>query len=127
MTEHLIQISSKQGIMVQMYIFGFSKAVDFHLILAVKQMQTLIEKLIRLKRQTLYEEGSGPRVLLKSGPGTRGRSACGPTHVTRLEFPRETGLILRCREGREPLADRWARVTSSGQWAVRGSELLLLG
>jgi len=54
MTEHLIQISSKQGIMVQMYIFGFSKAVDFHLILAVKQMQTLIEKLIRLKRQTLY-------------------------------------------------------------------------
>lgn len=54
MAEHLIQISSKQGIMVQMYIFGFSKAVDFHLILAVKQMQTLIEKLIRLKSQTLY-------------------------------------------------------------------------
>ena len=25
-----------------------------------------------------------------------GRSACGPTHVARLEFPRETGLILRC-------------------------------
>ena len=22
--------------------------------------------------------------------------ACGPTHVARLEFPRETGLILRC-------------------------------
>ena len=21
---------------------------------------------------------------------------CGPTHVARLEFPRETGLILRC-------------------------------
>ena len=30
--------------------------------------------------------------LLKSGPGNRGRSACGPTHVARLEFPRETGL-----------------------------------
>ena len=43
-----------------------------------------------------FEEGSGPRVLLKGGPGNRGRSACGPTHVTRLEFPRETGLILRC-------------------------------
>ena len=42
------------------------------------------------------EEGSGPRVLLKSGPGNRGRSACGPTHVARLECPRETGLILRC-------------------------------
>ena len=27
---------------------------------------------------------------------SRGRSACGPTHVARLEFPRETGLILRC-------------------------------
>ena len=54
MAEHLIQISSKQGIMIQMYIFGFSKTVDFHLILAVKQMQTLTEKLIRLKRQTLY-------------------------------------------------------------------------
>ena len=24
------------------------------------------------------------------------RSACGPTHVARLEFPRETGLLLRC-------------------------------
>ena len=34
--------------------------------------------------------------ILKSGPGNRGRSACGPTHVARLEFPRETGLILRC-------------------------------
>ena len=33
---------------------------------------------------------------LKGGPGNRGRSACGPTHVARLEFPRETGLILRC-------------------------------
>ena len=28
-----------------------------------------------------FEEGSGPRVLLKGGPGNRGRSACGPTHV----------------------------------------------
>ena len=43
-----------------------------------------------------FEEGSGPRVLLKSGPGNRGHSACGPTHVARLEFPREASLILRC-------------------------------
>ena len=43
-----------------------------------------------------FEEGSGPRVLLKSGPGSRGRSACGTTHVARLEFPCENGLILRC-------------------------------
>ena len=37
-----------------------------------------------------FEEGSGPRVLLKSGPGTQGRSACGPTHVARLD-PRAPG------------------------------------
>ena len=43
-----------------------------------------------------FEEGSGPRFLLKSGPGNRGRSACDPTHEARLEFPRKTGLILRC-------------------------------
>ena len=42
------------------------------------------------------EWGVGPRVLLKRGPGNRGRSACGPTHVARLEFLRETGLMLRC-------------------------------
>ena len=31
------------------------------------------------------------------GEGGRGRSGSpGPTHVARLEFPRETGLILRC-------------------------------
>ena len=43
-----------------------------------------------------FEEVSGHRVLLKSGPGNRGRSACGTTHVASLEFPHETGLILRC-------------------------------
>ena len=35
------------------------------------------------------------RVLIQSGPGNRGRSACGTTHVASLEFPRETRLILR--------------------------------
>ena len=43
-----------------------------------------------------FEEVSGHRVLLKSGPGNRGRSACGTTLVARLEVPRKTGLILRC-------------------------------
>ena len=33
---------------------------------------------------------------MKSGPGNRGRSAFGTTHVGCLEFPHETGLILRC-------------------------------
>ena len=43
-----------------------------------------------------FEEVSGHRVLLKSGQGHRGLSACGTTHVAGLEFPHETGLILRC-------------------------------
>ena len=47
-------------------------------------------------RRVAFEEGSGPRVLLKSGPGNRGHSACGTSHVARLEFLRETGLILMC-------------------------------
>ena len=43
-----------------------------------------------------FEEVSGHRVLMKSRPGNRGRSAFGTTHVGSLEFPHETGLILRC-------------------------------
>ena len=43
-----------------------------------------------------FEEVSGHRVLMKSGLGNRGRSAFGTTHVATLEFPHETGLILRC-------------------------------
>ena len=36
------------------------------------------------------------QLFVKSGPGNRGRSACGTTHVAHLEFPRETSIILRC-------------------------------
>ena len=36
----------------------------------------------------------GHRVLIKSGPENRGRSARGTSHVASLEFPPETGLIL---------------------------------
>ena len=43
-----------------------------------------------------FEEVSGHRVLMKSVPGYRGRSSFGTTHVGCLEFPHETGLILRC-------------------------------
>ena len=42
-----------------------------------------------------FEEVSGPRVLFKSGQGNRGLSACGTNHKASLEFPPETGLILR--------------------------------
>ena len=34
-----------------------------------------------------FEEVSEHRVLMKSGPGNRGRSAFGTTHVGSLEFP----------------------------------------
>ena len=60
------------------------------------------------------EEGSGPRVLLKSGPGNRGRSAFGPTHVARLEFPRETGLILRSHPGDHSPGDHILGTTALG-------------
>ena len=43
-----------------------------------------------------FKEVSGHQVLIQSGLGNRGRSACGTTHGARLEFPREAGLILRC-------------------------------
>ena len=43
-----------------------------------------------------FEEVSGHRVLMKCGLGNRGRSAFGTTHVASLEFPHETGLILKC-------------------------------
>ena len=71
-----------------------------------------------------FEEGSGPRVLLKSGPGNRGRSACGPTHVARLEFPRETGLILRCagKAGNPFQTTQGNRLSCRDQEGRRGSE-----
>ena len=46
--------------------------------------------------RVFFKEVSGHRVHFKSRPGNRGHSACGTTHVAHLEFPRETGIILRC-------------------------------
>ena len=71
-----------------------------------------------------FEEGSGPQVLLKGGPGNRGRSACGLTHVARLEFPRETGLILRCAgKVRNPFQTKQGnRPSRRDQEGIRGSE-----
>ena len=42
-----------------------------------------------------FEEVSGHRVLIKSGPENRGRSTWGTSHGACIEFPREAGLILR--------------------------------
>ena len=71
-----------------------------------------------------FEEGSGPRVLLKSRPGTRGRSACGTTHVARLEFPRETGLLLRCagKAGNPFQTTQVNRISCRDQEVRRGSD-----
>ena len=71
-----------------------------------------------------FEEGSGPRVLLKGGPGNRGRSACGPTDVARLEFPREIGLILRGagKAGNPFQTMQGNRLSCRDQEGRRGSE-----
>ena len=64
-----------------------------------------------------FEEVSGHRVLIKSRPENRCRSLRGTSHMGSLEFPPETGLILRfagkvgnpCRQSRgidTPLAIR---------------------
>ena len=71
-----------------------------------------------------FEEGSGPRVLLKSGPWNRGRSTCGSTHVARLVFPRETGLFLRCagKAGNPFQTTQGNRLSCRDQERRRGSE-----
>ena len=43
-----------------------------------------------------FEEVSRHEVLMKSVPGNHSLLACGTTRELRLEFPRETGLILKC-------------------------------
>ena len=72
---------------------------------------------------------SGHRVLLKSGPGNRGRSACSTTHVARLEFPRETGLILRCAgKTRNPFqTTQGNRLSFRDQEGRRGSDEVVPG
>ena len=82
-----------------------------------------------LTHRVAFEEGSGPRVLLKSGPGNRGRSACGTTHVAHLEFLRETGLMLRCaRKAGNPFqTTRGNRLSCRDQEGRRGSEEVVPG
>ena len=64
------------------------------------------------------------RVLIQSGPGNRGRSACGTTHVASLEFPRETRLILRRagKAGNPFQTTQGNRLSCRGQEGRRGSE-----
>ena len=80
-------------------------------------------------RRVAFEEVSGHRVLLKSGPGNRGRSACGTSHGARREFPRETGLILRCtgKAGNPFQTKQGNRLSCRDQERRRGSKEVVPG
>ena len=76
-----------------------------------------------------FEEGSVQRVLLKSGPGNRGRSACGTTPVAHLEFPCADGLILRCagKAGNPFQTTQGNRHSCRHQEGRRGSDEVVSG
>ena len=77
----------------------------------------------------LHPQGCLRRGVWASGPsqkrtGNRGHLACGTTHVARLEFPRETGLILRCagRAGNPFRTTQGNRLSCRDQEGRRGSD-----
>ena len=76
-----------------------------------------------------FEEVSGHRILIKSVPGNRGRSACGTTHVASLEFPRQTGVILRCagKAGNPFQTKQGNRLSCRDQEGRRGSDEVVMG
>ena len=76
-----------------------------------------------------FEEVSVQRVLLKSGPGNRGRSACGTTPVAHLEFPLADGLILRYagKAGNPFQTMQGNRHSCRHQEGRRGSDEVVLG
>ena len=77
-----------------------------------------------LHPQGCLRRGVRHRVLLKSGPGNRARSACGTTHVARLECPRVTGLLLRCagKSGNPFQTTQGNRLSCRDQEGRRGSD-----
>ena len=76
-----------------------------------------------------FEEVSGHRVLIKSGPENRGRSVRGTSHGASLEFPPETGLFLRCaRKAGNPFqTTQGNRLSSRDQEGRRGSDEMVPG
>ena len=76
-----------------------------------------------------FEEVSVQRVLLKSGPGNRVRSACDTTPVDHLEFPRADGLILRCagKAGNPFQTTQGNRHSCRHQEGRRGSDEVVSG
>ena len=76
-----------------------------------------------------FEEVSGHRVLIQTGPGDLGRSACGTSQGGSLEFPCQTGLILRCagKAGNTFQSKQGYRLSCSHQEGIRGSDEVVLG
>ena len=76
-----------------------------------------------------FEEVSGHRVLIKSGPENQGRSARGTSHMVSQEFPPETGLILRCtRKAGNPFQTKQGnRLSCHDQEGRRGSDEVVPG
>ena len=76
-----------------------------------------------------FEEVSGHRVLIKSGPENQGRSARGTSHMASQEFPPETGLILRCaRKAGNPIQTKQGnRLSCHDQEGRRGSDEVVPG
>ena len=72
---------------------------------------------------------SGHRVLIKSGPENRCRSARGTSHMGSLEFPPETGLILRCtwKAGNPFLRRQGNRLSCRDQEGRSGSDAVVPG
>ena len=76
-----------------------------------------------------FEEVSGHWVLIKSGQCNQGLSGCGPTQRIRLEFPLESGLILRCngKVGNHSQTKQGIRLSFPDQEGRRGSDEVVSG
>ena len=75
-------------------------------------------------KRVVFKEVSGHWDLIKSEPGNRGLLACVTIHVAHLEFPRETGLILRCtgKAGNPFQTTQGNRLSCRDQEGRRGSD-----
>ena len=82
-----------------------------------------------LHPQGCLRRGVRHRVLLKSGSGNRGRSACGTTHVAHFKCPCETGLLLRCagKAGNPFQTTQGNRLSCRDQEWRRGSDEVVPG
>ena len=71
-----------------------------------------------------FKEVSGHRVLINSRAGNRGLPGCGPTQRLRLEFPHESGLILRYdgKVGNHSQTKQGIRLSFPDQEGRRGSD-----